>query len=193
MRLVWQKLRSDGQKLCYHLHSAWVLCHHINISNSATIYWNKERQYGLIIMINKWMKTAMVDQYPAILMLPIFWKDLGTVMFWPQKCRESLPWPFWRWSRWKYWSSCHDHILALPIIFIILIIIVSILHHNHNQEDHHHHLPCLSPWWQPWPVAPEEAQVNAFWTSTWDVNKRLQQSTNYQSKMWSMGRCAPWQ
>ena len=114
MRLVWQKLRSDGQKLCYHLHSAWVLCHHINISNSAIIDWNKQRQHGLIIMINKWMKTAMVDQYPAILMLPIFWKDLGTVMFWPQKCLESLPWSFWRCSRWKYWSSCNGHILALP-------------------------------------------------------------------------------
>ena len=92
--------------------------------------------------------------------------------------------------QWSYFGSSPMMICTrFPIIFIILIIIVSILHHNHNQEDHHHHLPCLSPWWQPWPVAPEEAQVSAFWTSTWDVSKRLQQSTQ---RVTINQKCGPW-
>ena len=82
-------MKSHDKNLCYHLHSAWVLCHHIDVSNAAMIDCKK-----LMALDNQRFdedKSYGASGYPAILMLPMFWKDLGTVMFWPQKCLDSLP------------------------------------------------------------------------------------------------------
>ena len=62
----------------HHLHCAWVLGDNIELANT--------RIFEVKIQNNflKSFSLFLFYDYPATLMLPMFWNDLGTVMFWPQ-------------------------------------------------------------------------------------------------------------